>query len=106
MKELLERMRGFEIDHEPDGWPGIQMREVSALCDEIERLQSESEMRRTGDTCARQCEGTAYRIRARQLEAENAQLKSLLHRYRTETPLGHQPHMIAHLADAALEISK
>ena len=29
-------------------------------------------------------------------------LRTLLARYRDETPLGHQPHMIAHEADAAL----
>jgi hypothetical protein len=34
-----------------------------------------------------------------------AQLRGLVERYRKETPLGNQPHMIAHLADAALEES-
>jgi hypothetical protein len=29
-------------------------------------------------------------------------LLELVIRYRNETPLGHQPHMIAHLADAAI----
>ena len=37
--DIVEEMRGFEIDHEPDGWPGVRMRQVSALCDEIERLR-------------------------------------------------------------------
>jgi hypothetical protein len=37
--DLVEEMRGFEIDHEPDGWPGVRMRQVSALCDEVERLR-------------------------------------------------------------------
>ena len=36
------------------------------------------------------------------LRAENAELHRLLARYRDETPLGHQPHMIAHQADGAL----
>jgi hypothetical protein len=36
------------------------------------------------------------------LRAEVSMLRSLLRRYRTETPLGHQPHMIAHEVDAAL----
>lgn len=36
------------------------------------------------------------------LRTENAELRRLLTRYRDETPLGHQPHMIAHLADGAL----
>lgn len=30
------------------------------------------------------------------------EMHALLVRYRDETPLGHQPHMIAHLADAVL----
>jgi hypothetical protein len=36
------------------------------------------------------------------LRAENAELRRLLARYRDETPLGNQPHMIAHQADGAL----
>ena len=35
-------------------------------------------------------------------DADNAELVALLTRYRNETPLGHQPHMIAHLVDEAL----
>jgi hypothetical protein len=34
---------------------------------------------------------------------EIARLTTLLARYRNETPLGHQPHMIAHEADAVLD---
>ena len=37
------------------------------------------------------------------LRAENAELRRLLARYRDETPLGHQPHMISHQADEALK---
>lgn len=40
--------------------------------------------------------------RIEQLEAERAELLALVIRYRKETPLGHQPHMIAHLADEAI----
>lgn len=35
----IERLRSFEADHAPDGWPAIQMRDVSALLDEVERLR-------------------------------------------------------------------
>ena len=35
-------------------------------------------------------------------QAERDELLALVIRYRKETPLGHQPHMIAHLADAAI----
>lgn len=38
--DIVEEMRGFEIDHEPEGWPGVRMRQVSALCDEIDRLRT------------------------------------------------------------------
>ncbi|MFA7290922.1 MAG: hypothetical protein WC023_01615 [Rhodocyclaceae bacterium] len=37
--DLVAEMRGFEIDHEPEGWPAVKMRQISALCDEIERLR-------------------------------------------------------------------
>ncbi len=37
--DIVEEMRGFEIDHEPDGWPAVRMRQVSALCNEIDRLR-------------------------------------------------------------------
>ena len=37
-------------------------------------------------------------------EKDVVRLRELLRRYRNETPLGHQPHMIAHEVDAALEI--
>ena len=40
--------------------------------------------------------------RVESLEKENAALRELLRRYRTETPLGHQPHMIAAKVDALL----
>lgn len=42
-KELIERLRGFEIDHSPDGWPAIRMREISAMCNAIESLLAENE---------------------------------------------------------------
>jgi hypothetical protein len=36
-KDLIDRMRILEIDHEPDGWPAVQMRDISAMLDEVER---------------------------------------------------------------------
>jgi hypothetical protein len=38
----------------------------------------------------------------KELRVEIERLRMLLARYRDETPLGHQPHMIAHLVDKAL----
>ena len=37
--DIVEEMRGFEIDHDPEGWPAVRMRQVSALCDEIDNLR-------------------------------------------------------------------
>jgi hypothetical protein len=34
--ELVTRLRMLEIDHEPDGWPAIQMKDVSALLNIID----------------------------------------------------------------------
>ena len=42
-QELIERLRGFEIDHSPDGWPAIRMREISAMCNAVESLLAENE---------------------------------------------------------------
>lgn len=39
-RHLIEAfMRLLEKDHKPEGWPAVQMREITALCDEIERLR-------------------------------------------------------------------
>ena len=46
-QELIERLRSFEIDHEPDGWPGVRMRQISAMCDAIESLLAENERLKT-----------------------------------------------------------
>lgn len=39
--DIVEQMRSFESDHEPDGWPAVTMGQVSALCDEVERLRAD-----------------------------------------------------------------
>lgn len=41
-----------------------------------------------------------------QMRQDTSELRRLLARYRDETPLGHQPHMIAHEADAVLGRTK
>ena len=38
---VVMRCRTIEVYHKPDGWPAIQMRDITALCDEIERLSIE-----------------------------------------------------------------
>ena len=42
MSDLIERMRSLEQDHEPDGWPAVQMRDLSALCDLVEAAGGQS----------------------------------------------------------------
>lgn len=44
--QLVERLRGFESDHEPHGWPAIKMADISALCGHITRLQCEAKVLR------------------------------------------------------------
>lgn len=39
-KELVERVRLFEVDHHPEGWPGVQMKFLSEMADELERAQT------------------------------------------------------------------
>ena len=34
---LIENCRLFEIDHDPDGWPAIQMQDISNLCSAVEQ---------------------------------------------------------------------
>lgn len=41
--DIVERIRIYEIDHVPEGWPAIKMKQVSELADEIERLRAESD---------------------------------------------------------------
>ncbi len=49
------------------------------LCAEaIEALLAQIEMLRTGDTCARQCEGTAYRIELQRVRREMPDLAPVI----------------------------
>lgn len=41
MDDLIERMRSLEQDHEPEGWPAVQMRDISALCDALEATHTQ-----------------------------------------------------------------
>lgn len=31
--DFIERMRRFSVDHEPNGWPAVQMHQITRLCD-------------------------------------------------------------------------
>ena len=39
---LTERMRGFDASHEPHGWPAVQMRDITSLCNTIAQLRGEA----------------------------------------------------------------
>ena len=38
VKDLVDRLSVYEIDHLPEGWPAIKMKDVSALCDAVVHL--------------------------------------------------------------------
>lgn len=46
LNALLGRMRLLEQDHEPDGWPAVQMRDLSALCEALEASEVKLEAMR------------------------------------------------------------
>ena len=37
--DLLDRMKLLEVDHEPDGWPAVMMRDITAMRIDIERMR-------------------------------------------------------------------
>ncbi len=39
IKQLIADLRGLEVDHDPGGWPAVQMKEITALCDAIDTMQ-------------------------------------------------------------------
>lgn len=47
--DIVSRMRLLEADHKPDGWPAVQMRDISALCNMIEKDRARVE--NDGVTC-------------------------------------------------------
>ena len=82
--------------------------QVAALTAERDELRAK--LRASEDAVWETYEiGNRFRNRAEEAEAKNERLRErvadateLILRYRNETPLGNQPHMIAHLADAWL----
>lgn len=39
-KQLVDRVRLYEVDHHPEGWPGVQMKFLTELADELEAAQT------------------------------------------------------------------
>ena len=67
-KEQIEWLRGFEIDHSPDGWPAIRMREISAMCDAVESLLAENERLNHNLTSTEQTMREYQELAAKRLE--------------------------------------
>ena len=67
-QELIERLRGFEIDHSPDGWPAIRMREISAMCEAVESLLAENERLKHNLTSTEQTMREYQELAAKRLE--------------------------------------
>jgi len=38
MSEASERLRLLESDHSPDGWPAVQMRDITSVLDELDAM--------------------------------------------------------------------
>lgn len=87
----LQRYRDYEIDHEPGGWPAIQMKEVTALVDEIEQqrarikeLEHEIKMAKRhlrdvlSERHAIEAALSDERQKTKKLEAEKAELRAEL----------------------------
>lgn len=43
MDDLIELLRLLERDHAPDGWPAVQMRDITALLDALEAARDDAE---------------------------------------------------------------
>jgi len=37
--ETVEKMRLLELDHDPEGWPAVRMKDITMLCDGIDSLR-------------------------------------------------------------------
>ena len=53
LAELRERLRSFEADHTPDGWPVVRMRDITALLDDLDNARSDNQVLRLGYAAAR-----------------------------------------------------
>jgi len=40
MSEAIERLRLLESDHSPDGWPAVQMRDITSVLDELDAMHA------------------------------------------------------------------
>jgi hypothetical protein len=40
LNEIVSDLRSFAVDHSPDGWPAVRMREITELCDAVDLMLS------------------------------------------------------------------
>jgi hypothetical protein len=93
--DIVERLRRYSYGSE------VFNKLESAAADEIERLRHNVQV--TEGLLDQQTELAAQRLEEiERLRKERDELLALLERYRNETPVGHQPHMICHVVDAAI----
>ncbi len=63
IEKLIERMRILEANHEPNQWPSIRMRDISALCDAVDDLVARNvELKRLAQALLAALEGEAMGI--------------------------------------------
>ena len=43
MSDASKRLRRLEADHAPDGWPAVQMRDITAVLDELDQMHAARE---------------------------------------------------------------
>lgn len=79
--DTIDRMRSLAIDHEPDGWPTVRMRDITALLDDIEGWQRQASDR-TDDALQFAAERDAAL-------AQNAKLRAALEEIWLSTHLRH-----------------
>ena len=72
--DVIMRMRLLQVDHEPEGWPAVRMRDISAMLREIESWEEQASQR-TDD--------------AVKFATENRRLRAALDEIRHSTYLRH-----------------
>ena len=69
--DLIERLRLLEQDHEPDGWPAVRMRDITALLDALEAAREEAARQESlKEQRIFQCDGLEHRALAAEARAE------------------------------------
>ena len=41
MNDVIDNLLLLEVDHDPDGWPAVQMREISEVCERAKKAEAE-----------------------------------------------------------------